>query len=114
MSTPSPPRRESRLGEGKASGLMFADDFVEISETPEGLLKEIEKALAYTRKWKATANVRHCEVVIGDEDNENPVTSNCKRGKYELPIVDRYACLGVDISKRLLLGWTHGKSSGKG
>ena len=31
------------------SGLMFADDFVGISETPEGLQKKIEKALEYTR-----------------------------------------------------------------
>ena len=27
------------------SGLMFADDFVGIEETPEGLQKQIEKAL---------------------------------------------------------------------
>ena len=33
------------------SGLMFADDFVGISETPERLQKQIEKALEYTRKW---------------------------------------------------------------
>lgn len=33
-------------GEDTAAGLMFADDSVEISETPEGLQKQIiEKAL---------------------------------------------------------------------
>eukprot|EP00904_Undaria_pinnatifida_P014142 jgi/Undpi1/9859/HiC_scaffold_28.g12313.m1 len=37
-------------------GLMFADDFVGISETPEGFQKQIEKALEYTRKWTVTAN----------------------------------------------------------
>ena len=30
--------------------LMHADDFVGISETPEGLRRHIEKALQYTRK----------------------------------------------------------------
>ena len=61
------------MGEATVSGLMFADDFVGISETPEGLQKQIEKALAYTRKWRATANVKKCAVVACNEDNVNPV-----------------------------------------
>ena len=40
------------------SGLMFADDFVLISETPEALQEQIETALEYTRKWRVTANVK--------------------------------------------------------
>ena len=46
------------------SGLMFADDFVGISDTPEGLQKQIEKALEYTRKWRVTANVSKCAVLV--------------------------------------------------
>ena len=36
----------------------FADDFVRISGTPEGLQKKIETATAveYTRKWRVTVN----------------------------------------------------------
>ena len=33
------------VGEDTVSGVMFADDFVGISETPEALQKQIEKAL---------------------------------------------------------------------
>ena len=33
------------VGEDTVSGLMFSDDFAEIPETPEGLQKQIEKAL---------------------------------------------------------------------
>ena len=40
------------------SGLMFADDFVGKSETPEGMQKHMEKALECTRKWRVTANVK--------------------------------------------------------
>ena len=40
---------ETAVGEDKVSGLMFADDFVGISETPKGLQKIIEKALSYAR-----------------------------------------------------------------
>ena len=38
------------MGEDAVSGLMFADDFVGKSETPEGLQKQIEEAPEYTRK----------------------------------------------------------------
>ena len=46
------------MGEDTVSGLMFADDFVGIPEAPEGLQKQIEKALEYTRQWRVTANVK--------------------------------------------------------
>ena len=36
------------MGEDTVSGLTFADDFVGISEIPEGLHKQIEKALECT------------------------------------------------------------------
>ena len=53
------------VGEDTVSGLMFADDFVGISGTPEGLQKQTEKALLieYTinRKWRVTANVNSAQ-----------------------------------------------------
>ena len=52
------PKQGVTMGEYTVSGLIFAKDFVGISETPEGLQKHIEKALEYTRKWRVTANVK--------------------------------------------------------
>ena len=49
-------------------GLMFADGFVGISETPEGLQKQIEKALQANGRWRVTANVKKCAVVVFNED----------------------------------------------
>ena len=68
------------MGEDTVSGLMFADDFVGISETPEGVQKQIENALEYTRKWRVTANVEKCAVciVVCNEDKVNPVNFKCK------------------------------------
>ena len=53
-------KQGATVGEETVSGLMFMDDFVGISETPEGLQKQIEKAIEYARKWRVTArkNVR--------------------------------------------------------
>ena len=63
------------MGEDRISGLMFADDFVGLSETPEGLRKQIEKTPEYTRKWRVKANVKNCAVlaVVCNEDKVNPV-----------------------------------------
>ena len=39
-----PARQRVTMGEYTVSGLLFADDFVGISQTPEGLQEQIEKA----------------------------------------------------------------------
>ena len=70
-----------------------------ISEIPEGLQKQIEEALEYTRKWSVTANVKKCRVVVCNEDKVSPVTFKRKWGDVALPIVDEYTYLGVEISK---------------
>ena len=88
-----------KVGEDMVSGLMFADDFVGLAETPEGLQTQIEKALEYTRKWRITANINKSAVLICNEDNKNPVEFKWKWGEEELPIVDQYTYLGVEISK---------------
>ena len=96
------------------SGLTFVDDFVEISETPEGLQKQIEKALEYTRKWGVTANVKRCAVFITNEDGENPVTFKWKGGEGALPVVDQYMCLGVEFSNQSSWHAHIAKEMGKG
>ena len=45
------------MGEDTVSELMFADDFVGISEMPEGVQNQIDKALEYARKCKVLSNV---------------------------------------------------------
>ena len=87
------------MGEDMVSRLMFADDFVGISETPKGFQKEREKTLEYTRKWRVTANVKICAVVVCNEDKVNPVNFRWKWGEDERPIVDQYTYVGVEISK---------------
>ena len=76
-------RQGVTVGEDTVSGLMFADYFVGISETPEGLQKHIHKALEYTRKWRMTANVKKCAVLVCNEDKVNPETLSWKWGEGE-------------------------------
>ena len=86
-------------GEDTVSGLMCTDDFVGMSETPEGLQEQLDEALKYTRKWRVTANVKMCAVVVCNEDKVDPVNVKWKWGEDDLPIVDQYTYLGVNISK---------------
>ena len=62
---------------------MLADDFVGMGETPEGLQKQIEKMLLVenTRKWRVTANVKKCAVVVCIEDKVNVVSFSWKWGE---------------------------------
>ena len=56
------------------SELMFADDIVGASETPEGLQNQIGKALEYTRKWRDGERKKVRSIVVCNEDKVNPVT----------------------------------------
>ncbi|CAB1111959.1 GT28 [Ectocarpus sp. CCAP 1310/34] len=82
-------RQGVQVGGKSVSGLMFADDFVGVSETPEGLQEQIDAAVGYTRKWRLSANVGKCAVVVCNEDKKNPVEFKWKWGEEELPVVDR-------------------------
>ena len=61
--------------------------------------KQIEKALQYARKWRVTANVKKCAVVVCNEDKVTPVNFKRKWGEDELKIIDQHTYLGVEISK---------------
>ena len=74
------------------SGLMFADDFVGILETPEGLQKQRRHYIEYARKSRVTANVNKCAVpscIVCNQDKVNPGTFTGKWGENELPIADQ-------------------------
>ena len=105
------------MREDTVSGLMFADDFVGISETSKGLQDQIEKALVkneYTKKWRVTANVKKCAVVACNKDEVNLVNFKWKWGGDELPIVDQYTYLGVEVSKVCSWDAHMAKGVGKG
>lgn len=65
-------KRRVKGGEDKVSGLMFAEDFVGISGTPQGLQKQIEKALDHTMKWNVTANINYARCLFVTEIRRNP------------------------------------------
>ncbi|CAB1102180.1 unnamed protein product [Ectocarpus sp. CCAP 1310/34] len=76
--------------------------------------EQIDAAVGYTRKWRLSANVGKCAVVVCNEDKKNPVEFKWKWGEEELPVVDRYSYLGVEISKECSWDAHMAKLIGKG
>ncbi|CAB1103975.1 unnamed protein product [Ectocarpus sp. CCAP 1310/34] len=98
--------------ETSVSGMLFADDFVGMSDTPEGLQLQIDAAKKFTDKWRLSANVKKRAVMVCNENKDEPVehrwkwgieeiavVDQCKWGIEETAEVDQYTYLGVEIAK---------------
>ena len=76
------------VGERSVSGMLFADDFVGMSDTPEGLQMQIDAAKEFADKWRLFANVKKSAVMVCNEDKQKPVEYRSKWGVEELAVVD--------------------------
>ncbi|CAB1108810.1 unnamed protein product [Ectocarpus sp. CCAP 1310/34] len=85
--------------ETSVSRMLFADDVVGMSDTPEGLQLQIDAAKKFTDKWRLSANVQECAVMVCNENKEEPVEHRWKWGIEEIAVVDQYTYLGVEIAK---------------
>ena len=73
--------------------LMYADDVVLLSETPEGLQNSLDKLYQYSVKWKLTVNLKKTKVVIFE--NRKSMAPHFLLGNRVLTRVDSYKYLGV-------------------
>ena len=85
-----------QLGGGKkVGGMLFADDFVGVSQSKEGLQKLISVVHGYCNKWRLKANVCKSAVMVF---SRNPVEGEWKWGEHLLPRVSNYTYLGIDLA----------------
>ena len=75
-------------GSGKTfGGMLFADDFVGVSDSKESLQKLIDVVYSYCCKWRLRANVIKSAVMVFSKDAVN----GCwKWGENSLPKVSSY------------------------
>ena len=50
--------------------MLFADDFVGLSDSEQGLQALIDVVYAYSKKWRFEANVAKCAVVVFRNEKE--------------------------------------------
>ena len=72
---------------GRLGGLLFADDFVGVSESKGQLQTLIDVVHAYCRKWRLTANVSKSAVMVFSRES---VDGAWKWGEPVLPRVSKY------------------------
>ena len=75
-------------------GMLFADDFVGVSDSGEELQKLIDVVHTYCCKWRLKANVSKSAVMVFARD---AVEGDWKWGENSLPKVCKYTYLGIDI-----------------
>ena len=75
--------------------MLFADDFVGVSGSKEGLQGVISVVNGYCNKWRLKANVCKSAVMVF---SRNPVEGEWKWGEHLLPRVSNYTYLGIDFA----------------
>ena len=80
----------------KIGGMLFADDFVGVSDSKESLQKLIDVVHGYCNKWRLKANVSKSAVMVF---SKNSVEGGWKWGEHKLPKVSSYTYLGIDFAR---------------
>ena len=85
-----------QLSSGKKIGrMLFADDFVGVSNSKESLQKLIDVVHGYCNKWRLKANVSKSAVMVF---SRNSAEGEWKWGKHKLPKASSYTYLGIDFA----------------
>ena len=82
-----------QLSSGKRfGGMLFANDFVDVSDSMESLQKLIDVVHRYCNKWRLKANVSKSAVMVF---SQNSVEFRWKWGEHKLPKVSNYSYLAI-------------------
>ena len=76
-------------------GVLFADEFVGVSDSKEQLQRLIDFVYSYCSKWRLKANVTKSAVMAFSKED---VDGNWKWGEHHLPTVNEYTYLGADFA----------------
>ena len=79
----------------RVSGLLFADDFVGVSDSKENLQKLIDVVHGFCNRWRLRANVSKSAVMVFSRSS---VKGDWVWGEHKLPNMCRYAYLGIEFS----------------
>ena len=85
--------------EKKINALMYADDLILLSDTQEGLQRQIDKLSLYCDKWKLDVNIKKTKIMIFNRGNKI-IKRDLKYKDVVLENVKQFKYLGFSISAK--------------
>ena len=80
---------EVMIGSHSLNCLIYADDLLVLSPSPEGLQKSINVIKKYTEEWKLEVNTKKSNIIIFSGNGRTKNNENFQYGTETLPIVDK-------------------------
>ena len=86
------------LGSHSLNFLMYADDLLVLSPSPEGLQKSINVIEKNAEEWKLKVNTKKSNIIIFSGNSQTKNNETFKHGSETLPIVDKQTYLGLEMT----------------
>ena len=77
--------------------LLYADDVVIFSNTPEGLQSQIDKLFVYCQRWKLSLNTKKSQIIVFKMGN-HPCVHKWYYGDEEISVLRSLSYLGIVFS----------------
>ena len=86
------------LGNRTINYLMYADDLLIISPSPEGLQQSLNVIHRHAQQWKLKVNTKKSNIIIFSGNGQNKNNINFKYYNETLQIVDKQTYLGIEMT----------------
>ncbi|KAL9978039.1 hypothetical protein ACROYT_G015516 [Oculina patagonica] len=86
------------LGNRTINCLMYADDLLIISPSPEGLQQSLNVIHRHAQQWKLKVNTKKSNIIIFSGNGQNKNNINFKYDNESLQIVDKQTYLGIEMT----------------
>ena len=83
------------LGNQSLNCLMYTDDLLVISPSPQGLQQSLDVIHKHDQEWKLKVNTKTSNIIIFSGNGQNKNKINFKYENETLQIVDKQAYLGI-------------------
>ena len=87
-----------KLGNQSLNCLMYADDLLVISNSPEGLQQSLNVIYEHAQEWKLKVNTKKSNIIIFSGNGQNKNKANFKYANESIEIVDKQTYLGIEMT----------------
>ena len=83
------------------STLMYADDIILISDSPEGLQQQLDTVHNWSTRWQLSCNIDKTKVIHFSRASDPISTFNFKLSDNNISLVNSYKYLGLELNENL-------------